>query len=213
MNSLIKQDLQRMRRAAYFSTRGVKRLLQPGRKTGFTGKSRTITITRSTAPSNVALVAGDYSGYLDITLSSVQTSDLVLMWDQFKILSVTAHVTPVVDPGNSGVTNNSNIIAYLACDPQGKYTAPTTTQIGAFENRKIQTLVAGRELRFTYQPRAVNALATGSFASTTDWIFCNASGIAVPHQRLLINYQATNAADVQTVQIWLEYKIALKGIV
>jgi hypothetical protein len=133
------------------------------------------------------------------------------MFDQYKILKIEAHICPAYDPGQSGVTNNSIIQLYVACDPAGHYTTPTTLQVGAFENHKVFNLVAGKTHVYTFRPKPVNTLAGGNFANSNDWLLCTTAGAAVAHQRLLIAATTLNAADVQSVNIVYKYYINVRG--
>jgi hypothetical protein len=133
------------------------------------------------------------------------------MYDLYKIVRVDCLISPAYDPGQSGVTNNSIIQLYLACDPAGHYTTPTTLQVGAFGNHRTFDLVAGKTYRYSCKPKPVNSLASGSFATSSDWLLCTTAGAAVPHLRLLIAATTFNAADVQAINIIYRYHILVKG--
>jgi hypothetical protein len=175
-------------------------------------KQKTLTVVRSSGISTYGMTAGTIASYNDPNLATVQYTDLTSSYDRFKINWVEAYVSSSYDPGQSGVTNNSQITVWLACDPGGHYTAPTSLQVGAFDNHKVFTLAAGRTYRYRFTPKPVNSLASGSFASSSDWLFSSASGAGVPHQRLLIAAQTSNASDVQSITIVYRYSITFKGV-
>lgn len=182
-----------------------------GRNARRTGSSPQLTLTRTTAPFSITLVAGEASGLNDATLNAVQTSDLIAMYDQYKINYVDAYFMIRADPGNSGVVNSTNLWITTACDPVGNYTAPTWTQVSSFQNSQTGTLQSDRVYRYRYSPRAVNSLAAGSFAvNTSDWIFLNSTGVTVPHQRLYWDIKSTNTSNTGVVECSLAYNFSVK---
>lgn len=173
---------------------------------------KTLTVVRSTTPVLYSFSAGGITTYNDPALQNIQYSDLTSAYDRFRINWVEAYITPQYDPGQSGVTNNAIMTLYLACDPGGHYTAPTELQVGAFDNHRVFHLAAGKTYRYRFQPKPVNALAAGSFASSTDWLFSSASGAGVLHQRLLISATAANASDTLGIVITYRFNVTFKGV-
>jgi hypothetical protein len=173
---------------------------------------RTMTIVRSTAQGVFTLVTGALSSFVDFNLGLGFTTDLVGQWDQYRVNWVEFIFTPEYDPGQSGVTNNAVITVYTANDPAGHYTAPNASQIGAFTNHKVTSLVATKVGRYRFKPKPVNTLAGGNFANSNDWLQCTASGVAVAHQRLLIAATTQVAADVLSFTGYYRYSVTLKGV-
>jgi hypothetical protein len=182
---------------------GVPRTLNP--------KASTRNFTRTTAISTVTLVAGTYSGFVDFRLNMVQVADIYAMYDVYRINSVTLHLVPAYDPGQSGITNNANTFVYAANEPSGQLTTPTALQIGAFDNRKVSPLIAGREFVYTFAPKASNTVAAGSYAVQTGWLYCDAAGGAIPHQRLLLFVTAPVAASVFPLMYYFTVNFSCRG--
>ncbi len=119
---------------------------------------------------------------------------------------------PRFDPGQSGVTNNANVWVAAACDPTGQLTTPTFTQVTAFGNHTVQPLVAGRTFRYRFSPKAANTLAGGNVAvNSTDWIYCNAAGVAVPHLKLLYNITSNLNTNVTVFEYVMRVNFTVKG--
>lgn len=157
----------------------------------------TLTMTRTTAPFSISLVAGVGSGVYAPTLGACQTSDLIAMYDEYKINWMEFILIPRYDPGQSGVTNNSDVFVVAACDVTGALSAPTFTQLSAFDNSKVAPLQAGKSFRYRFVPRAINTLASGNYAvNQSDWIILNASGVNVPHNQLGFVIQTPLATNV-----------------
>jgi hypothetical protein len=195
---------------AVLANRGVRRL---GRSVRRTRDSAQMVLTRSAQPVTVSLVAGAYSGIVSPTLGLVQTSDLIAMYDQYKIIGVKVTMIPLYDPGQSGITNNTDIWVSMSCDPTAQVTAPTWLQVTAFENARSGPLVAGKPFTYTFRPRAINTLAAGSFAvNNSDWLILSgpAAGTSVPHERLLINLTSNLAANVTSFTYKLDITFAVK---
>jgi hypothetical protein len=157
-------------------------------------------------------VAGALSTSVDFNIGLGQTTDLTGQWDQYRVNWVEFIFTPEFDPGQSGVTNNAVITVYTACDPAAHYASPTAAQIGAFTNHKVTSLVSTKVGRYRFKPKAVNTLAGGNFANTTDWLQCTTAGVAVAHQRLLIAATTQVAADVLSFTGYYRYSVTLKGV-
>jgi hypothetical protein len=188
--------------------RASKRRSNPRR----TRSNQSITMTRVTAPASFALTAGESSGSSDITLSSVQTSDLIAMYDQFKINWVDFEVIPRFDPAQSGVTNNTNLFIAAACDPIGQLTTPTFVQVTAFANAKVGVLMAGKNFRYRFRPKPVNALAAGNVAvNQSDWLFLSTPGIAVAHLRLLYDAKSGLTTDTNSYDYVFHINFSVKG--
>lgn len=200
----------RLTRRAFTGARNMRGRMTA--RTPRTGQAKSLVITRSSIPYLYSLTAGALNTVVDPALSYIQYSDLTGVYDRFKILSVEALITPNYDPGQSGVTNNSIIALYLACDPGQHYTTPTVLQTGAFDNHKVFQLVAGKTYRYRFTPKAANALAAGNLASTEDWLFSSASGAGVGHSRLCISAVSQNASDVLGFTIVYRMKVAFRGV-
>ncbi len=157
------------------------------------------------------LVAGEASGYVDPTLNQVQTSDLIGMFDMYRIRQVRFRLIPAADPGQSGVVNNGDAWVAVACDPIGQYTAPTWTQVTAFENSKVLPLLTGKELTYVFRPKAINALSAGNLAvNQSDWLILNASGAAIPHQRLYYDIKSSIGSSTASYTFVLEFDIEVR---
>lgn len=193
---------------ARLAYRGAKRV---GRSVRRTRRSRTTTFTRTVAPGYWTLTAGVFSGSLDVALSGVQTSDLIAMYDQYKINYVDLHIMPRFDPAQSGVTNNAQCFGAFACDPTGQVTTPTWIQVTAFANAKVAPLVAGRSVRYRFRPRVINTLSGGNYSvNTSDWLVCSAAGVALPHLRLLANITSTLTTDTNGFDYVLSINFTVK---
>lgn len=168
-----------------------------GRRVSRTRAYPAFTMTRHTSPFSVSLTAGSYTAATTVNLSAVQVSDLIAMYDMYKINWVEFRLIPNYDPAQSGVTNNTDVWVAAACDPTGQVTAPTWAQITAFEGHRVAPLLAGREFRFRFKPRAINALQAGNYAiNNNDWLILSSSGAAVAHQSLIWNIVSNSASNV-----------------
>jgi hypothetical protein len=179
-----------------------------------TGRLRShppITFTRTSAVQTIGLVAGEASGSATPALSQVQTSDLIGMYDEYKINWVKFRLIPRYDSGQSGVTNNTNVWVAAASDVTGQVTAPTFVQVTAFDNHKVGSLVSGTEYTYTFSPKAVNALAAGNLAvNRNDWIVLSAAGVAVAHQNLIYNIKSLNAGNILNFDFIFEVNFSVK---
>lgn len=154
-----------------------------------------ITLRRVSDVGTDTLVAGgsgsSYGGSQSIQFSLLATADLQSLFEKYRILKVTTVFTPRLDPGNSGLANNSQLTICCACDEEGTTTAPVLmSDPGSFANHKIGTLVAGKSFYYTYTPKVINsvnisgaATAVGAYGRNP-WLLCNSQGVTVPHQRL-----------------------------
>lgn len=165
------------------------------------------------------MAAGNIGFTVPHTLSQVVTSDLVGTFEKFKLLSVTAVFTKQVDPGNSGIANNTQATICVANDLTGNTVSPTNiSDPGAYANHKTGTLVSGREFRYTYTPKVVDmvnnagtSIAAGTFAQNP-WLLLSSTGISIPHQRLRAFVDSTNASDTSVINVYYEYKFMVAGL-
>jgi len=140
---------------------------------------------------------------MDIGLGLVQIADVQAMYDMYKVDRVTLHLQPRYDPGQSGVTNNTNVWVIAACDPTNQLVPPTWAQIGAFDGAKLGSLGSGKTFSYSFSPKATNALASGNVAAATDWIYLSAAGYNIAHHNLMLGIQSGNTSDVlQFDYVW-----------
>ena len=136
------------------------------------------------------------------TLNLVKTNDLIAAFDLYRIRKVQVVVTPVFDPGNSGVVNNDQLTFCAACDPSTNVGIGTYIDIGAFENHRSAMLVSGKQFVYTFYPKAVNVVYDGSTTqpagsySMNPWLQCNAVGVTIPHQSLQMGSVTTKPPTV-----------------
>lgn len=193
--------------------RRVRRAMQ-GNPRSYAPNARSLTITRTGGLNTITLVAGTASGHIDYSLNAVQVSDLLDAFDAFRINWVEFVLYPQVDPGQSGVVNNTQATVYLANEPSGQLTTPTTLQVGSFSNAKVQSLTATTPvIRYRFKPVATNTLAGGSIGlSGSDWIVTNATGAAVAHKRLLYNIDTNNATSTQKYTYYPVINFTVRGL-
>lgn len=183
-----------------------------------TPASAVITVRRTGAVTTGTLVAGVYNIVVDPSISAVNTGDLTAMFDHYRVRKVIVHVTPQIDPANSGVANNSTYTIAAACTTEA-VAAPTSLQIvTSYNNAYIKTVAAGGTFQYTFVPSVVNtidasgvATAAGTY-SRNPWIQCDSSGITIPHRRLLLWAQSSVTTLTTKLDIWYEFFIDLKGI-
>jgi hypothetical protein len=175
-------------------------------------RERTDTMTRTTTPTSIALVAGEAAGSVDVSLGLVQTTDIIGMYDRYRINWVEIEIIPLYDPAQSGVTNNSEAFVAFANDPSGQLISPTWAQVASFANCKTACLVAGKSLKYRFRPKAINALAAGNYAiNQNDWLLLNASGSGVAHYRLLMNIKTTLATNTNAYEYVLRINFSCAG--
>ncbi len=201
-------------RIGYSATRRATRALRRPRNPTRTQRMPSSTFTRSTNPVSVPLTAGEYSAVISPTLSMFQTTDVIGMFDQYKINWVEITVMPSFDPGQSGVTNNSQVFVAAACDPTGQTTGtPTISQITSFSGSKLQPLTAGSVFKYRFVPRAVNSLAAGAYAvNAADWLILSTNGATVPHQSLLLDIKTSNTLSVVKYDYVLTVNFSCKQV-
>jgi hypothetical protein len=197
--------------AAVLTDRAVRRGKQ--RKPETAGRARTISVTRNSVLANYTLTAGSSSGKSDLLLSSFPFTDLLGTFDRYRVNWAEFVVFPTYDAGQSGVTNNANILVALANDPGGHLTAPTMQDISQFDNCKIEPMVSGKVIRYRWSPKPTNALSAGNLASSNDWLYTGTGGDAIPHLRLLYNFQS-NAAAATTAGVsgYVRINVTFKGL-
>lgn len=156
-----------------------------------------LTMVRTSAPFTATMIAGEASGQFAPTLSAVQTTDLIGMYDEYRINWMEFVLIPRYDPGQSGVTNNADAFIAACCDVTGQLSSPTFTQVTAFDNAKVSPLQAGKSFTYRFKPKAINALAAGSYAiNSTDWLILSTAGAAVAHNQLGFNIKTPLATSV-----------------
>lgn len=216
----VEQELGNLAAAAVYGANAVssvakqgarltRRALQ-GKPRSYDSKTRQVTYTRFTSPSATSLTAGLLSTNLDFTLNQVQTSDLVVMYDTYRINYVRLHFCATVHPGNGGITHNTQVVSYVACEPSAQLTTPTPVQVAAFANAKV-ALVGERTFSYTFKPKATNQLAAGAYGVQTGWLYCDAAGVAVPHHRLLWALVSSDASSVEEFTYWFEVNFTVRG--
>lgn len=154
--------------------------------------SSTHLIRRTTQFADLSLAAGFVNGSQDINLGAFYTADLVNVYDQFRIKSCTVEFLPQVDLGNNGISLNSCLHCYTACDTIATITTPATAGIvTGFNNYKYGSVASGGKYLYTFYPKVVNtvdnagtAVAAGSY-QTNPWLSLNANGLTIPHHRLV----------------------------
>lgn len=178
--------------------------------TGRPTRSRPLTLTRTSLPLPIVQTAGEANGAVTITLNQVQTTDLIGMYDEFKINWVKFRVQPRVDPGQSGITNNTQNWVAAACDVTGQISSPNFTTVTALDNHKVSQLTQ-REFIYTFTPRAINALQAGNLAiNRNDWLILSTAGAAVAHQSLLYNIKSLNTSAVLAFDYLLEINFSAR---
>jgi hypothetical protein len=173
---------------------------------------------KRTAPiaSAIALSAGFSNGFLDVTLNQFDTTDLVGIYDVYRIKSVTAEFLPVVDFGNSGIVDNQQMHVYAANDTVGTSGAPATTGVVTrFANYKYGSITSGSKFLYTFYPKATNtvdnagtAVGVGSYG-TNPWIALTTAGINIPHHRLLY-FAAIETSSTQKFRITFTVTLEVK---
>jgi hypothetical protein len=198
-------------KAAYTGSRlAVTAARRRGSRRPTNRRRRSTVINRFSSQGTFSLVAGAYSGFVDPTLSLVQTTDLIAMYDAYRVNWVEIELSPGYDPAQSGVTNNSILNVWMACDEAAHYTAPTILQTGAFENAKHKVMVAGSTFKYRFYPKPVNVLAAGNYGVEEGFLTLSAGSIGATHQRLYINV-ITAAASTIPVEYTLKFNVTLRG--
>lgn len=147
-----------------------------------------LTMVRTSAPYTATMVAGEASGQFAPTLSTVQTTDLIGMYDEYRINWMEFVLIPRYDQGQSGVTNNADAFVAACCDVTGQLASPTFTQVTAFDNSKVAPLQAGKSFTYRFKPKALNALSSGNYAiNQSDWLILSTAGATVAHNQLGFN--------------------------
>lgn len=168
-------------------------------------------IVRSSAINAVSIAGSGttLAGIYDIALQNVQTSDLVATYTQYRIRKVVLHMTPRVDPANSGVSNNHQCVMAACMDPEGPAAISTVQGITAYDNSYQKWVNAGEQFTYTFYPKVVNtvdingtATAAGSYGMNP-WLQLTATGITVPHKRLL--YLVQTGAPVSASGLFFDF--------
>ncbi len=196
--------------AATLSNRAIRRAAATKRNAS---SKSTLTLTRNTALTLYTLTAGSLSSKSDNSLSQFPFTDLLSVYDQYKINWLEIVLFATYDQGQSGVTNNGNIVVGLANDPGGHITAPTLQDISQYGNSLIEPLVAGKVIKYRWTPKPVNNLAAGAYAASNDWLSTATGGDTVPHFRLLYCFQSTVAAATTAgVSGYVRANVTFKGV-
>lgn len=227
LSSVPRLDTRPPYMAMYPTRRGVRKVSRTRRSfvprytRPYTVRSSDQKIDRYTRHSNlnsVALVAGT-AGYLqDVKLSNVYTADIQGTWSFYRIMGVTAIITPRVDPGNQGINPNGQVHCWVANDQQGEFPLPTSVNsITQYENQKYQNLVAGKSMFYRFYPKMTNtvdnagvAAGVGGSGKYNDWIRFDGPGVSIPHYRFLM-WLATPLASTQSIDIVLKVSFQVKG--
>lgn len=162
-----------------------------------------VSMRRSTNLFSSGLTAGAVGTIFDITLSLVQNSDLIQVYEAYRIRKVVMTLVKRIDAGNNGTVNNSTETIHAACDTSA-ISAPASLQdVGAYSNHKKGTLPSGSTFLYTFYPKAQNTIAgsggvasnVGSYSKYNPWINLDSNGVNVPHQRLLFYIQSLTSAS------------------
>lgn len=138
-------------------------------------------------------VGGTYiSSADDIKLSDINTGDLTGIYRLYRIRKVVLHLTPRIDPANSGLSNNFQSVVACAVDPEGAVAPTTMRAITSYDNSYQKWVNSGEQFTFTFYPKVINtvdvsgtATAAGSYGRNP-WLQLSSSGITVPHKQLLV---------------------------
>lgn len=200
--------------AAKASVSATKQLVQLSKRRRNPRRTRgigAITLVRETQPNGFSLTAGSFAGSLDPILSSVQTSDLVGMYDQYKINWVEVVFVPRFAPENSGIVNNTNLWITTACDPASQLSAPTWTQVTSYDGHSCGIMNGSKPFVYRCRPKPVNAMAAGNFGLNDEsWIALSAGGIGVAHPRIYYNVRSNDASCVVPVDYMIRLSITVK---
>lgn len=151
-----------------------------------------LSLRRTTNLRSEGLVTGFEAGFADFKLEQVYTTDLINTFDVYRIRKIVCQFTPRVDAGNNGITNNNVMHCYTACDTIGEAIAPTAAiELCQYGNYKYSSVSSGQRHIYTYYPKVVNTVdsdgtsrAAGSYGMNP-WLQFTATGISIPHKRLL----------------------------
>lgn len=166
--------------------------------------ARIVRYHRTSAPItfSIAGAATNVCGTQIIKLSDVFTSDILAMYDQYRVVKAVATFSPLVDPGNNGVSGNFVADCFLANEPTGQDATATNAQdLSRYANYKTMPIVSGRYMTYTFYPKALNTISgsagsvnQGSYGFGNPWIALSSAGVQVPHYNLY--YAAKTAAAV-----------------
>lgn len=176
-------------------------------------------LERTTDQSQLTLIAGVLGIAQVRTFNEIVSSDLVQLFSKYRLLSVTTYFTPTIDPGNSGVVNNTQLTICCCNDPEGNNVAPTAlSDPGSFNNHKTGVLVAGRTWSYTYSPKVLNSIhdgnnpvAVGTY-SRNPWLILFGPGTGVPHYRLRGFIKSSSATSSQTIDVYHKFRFQVQGI-
>lgn len=144
----------------------------------------------------------DFKAIVDFKLSDVRTDDIINVYRQYRIRKIVLHVTPRVDPANSGLSNNFQYLMTAALDPDAGVTLGSITNrvLTSYDNSYSKFVNSGEQFNYTCYPKATNAIeGTGGVTallgaySRNPWIQMSSTGILVPHKQLLF-FATTGAA-------------------
>lgn len=152
-------------------------------------------------------------------LNAVETADLITIWKQYRLEKCVLHLVPVVDAGSQP----SQYVAWVgaAADPErGATPVPASPlEITAYENSYQKWLLPSDHFTYTFYPKVVSAVynggatsASGSFKGRNPWLQCNAAGIQIDHQSLLLYIKGTNPAANQAFSYYVDYYFTCDGI-
>lgn len=213
---------------AYYKRRGLKRRMRRRmyrRRASPSSNSmeKSIYVRRCSTPTSVALTAGNYFFSNNINLSQIVNADLVAAFRLYKILKVVLHLTPVVDPGNSGVVNNTQATVCFYNDPEAGGAPASIAAASCFGNHRTQTIRSGQEFVYTFYPKVANSVGAstgagnlGSYTSNP-WLLLTsgvapAGGVNIPHYQLNGAISSTSASSTYSYQYWYEFHFLVKGM-
>lgn len=176
--------------------------------------------SRYSTVTGAALVGGSVGFVQDITLSQAYTSDLASIYQFFRIMDVTAIITPRIDPGNSNVSPNHQVHAYVANDVAAEFNTVTSSNIPTqFSNQKYQCLVAGKSMYYKFWPKVTSAVdnngvsvAVGAPGKINDWIKFNTAGTAIPHHRMIFWFFTPAPPSTQVIDIVYKINFQVRGL-
>lgn len=180
------------------------------------GPARGLTIVpfrRTSAPIVVSTASGVGGFRSNVTLSQVFLTDILPVFDVYRMKRVTIEVIPRWDTGANYVSTsggaigpNDTIWAVAACDPANEsIAAPTLDVVSKFGNYKCQPIVSGGNFKYSFYPKVSNSVQgasasvnSGSYGKFNPWLKMDADGVLVPHSNIIFGLQTAFAASLVT---------------
>lgn len=205
------------------SRRSYRRRYRSRTKRAVNSMERAIYVRRCTSAIPISLSAGGYAFSNNISLAQIVNADLVAAFRLYKILKIVLHLSPVVDPGNSGVTNNTQATVCFYNDPEAGGAPSSVAAASTFGNHRTMTIKSGQEFQYTFYPKVANSVGTTSGAgnlssyASNPWLLLTggvapAGGVNIPHYQLNGYIQSVNASSVAQYQYWYEFHFLVKGM-